>query len=107
MRQGRRTQWILPLFGDRKPFQCAPVVGGNQYDGNFSPGGHWFAYFSDESGQPEVVPFPRAATPFEPKSFISNPIGRRCRLHGLQLCDYWRHPMDFKSEFLIVSKAVS
>ena len=58
--QGRRAHWILPLFGDRKPFQCAPVVGGNQYDGNFSPDGHWLAYFSDETGQPEVyvVPFP-------------------------------------------------
>src|SRR5260370_17479048 len=41
-------------------FKWAPVVGGNQYDGNFSPDGHWFAYFSDETGQPEVyvVPFP-------------------------------------------------
>ena len=58
--QGRRANWILPLFGDKKPFQCAPVVGGNQYDGNFSPDGHWLAYFSDETGQPEVyvVPFP-------------------------------------------------
>jgi WD40 repeat protein len=58
--QGRRANWILPLFGDRKPFRCAPVVGGNQYDGNFSPDGHWLAYFSDETGQPEVyvVPFP-------------------------------------------------
>ena len=29
-------------------------------DGNFSPDGHWLAYFSDETGQPEVyvVPFP-------------------------------------------------
>jgi len=58
--QGRRAHWILPLFGDRKPFQCAPVVDGNQYDGNFSPDGHWLAYFSNETGQPEVyvVPFP-------------------------------------------------
>jgi len=58
--QGRRANWILPLFGDKKPFQCAPVVGGNQYDGNFSPDGDWLAYFSDETGQPEVyvVPFP-------------------------------------------------
>lgn len=31
------------------------------YDGNFSPDGHWFAYFSFESGRPEVyvIPFPR------------------------------------------------
>ena len=60
LNQGRRALWILPLVGDRKPFQCAPVVGGDQYDGNFSPDGHWLAYFSDETGQPEVyvVPFP-------------------------------------------------
>jgi eukaryotic-like serine/threonine-protein kinase len=60
LNEGRRAHWILPLFGDRKPFQCAPVVGGNQYDGNFSSDGHWLAYFSDETGQPEVyvVPFP-------------------------------------------------
>jgi eukaryotic-like serine/threonine-protein kinase len=60
LNQGRRSHWILPLFGDRKPFQCAPAIGGNQYDGNFSPDGHWLAYFSDETGQPEVyvVPFP-------------------------------------------------
>jgi Tol biopolymer transport system component len=60
LNQGRRAHWILPLFGDRKPFQCAPALGGNQYDGNFSPDGHWLAYFSDETGQPEVyvVPFP-------------------------------------------------
>jgi hypothetical protein len=38
--EGRRVHRILPLFGDRKPFQCAPVVGGNQYAGNFSPDGH-------------------------------------------------------------------
>ena len=60
LNQGRRALWILPLVGDRKPFQCAPVVGGDQYDGNFSPDGHWLVYFSDETGQPEVyvVPFP-------------------------------------------------
>ena len=58
--QGHRAQWILALFGDRKPFQCSSVVGGDQYDGNFSPDGHWVAYFSDETGRPEVyvVPFP-------------------------------------------------
>ena len=57
--QGRMTNWILPLFGDKKPFQPAPVAG-SQYDGLFSPDGHWLAYFSSETGQPEVyvVPFP-------------------------------------------------
>jgi hypothetical protein len=53
IKQARRENWT-------KPLQCAPVAGGSQYDGNFSPDGHWLAYFSDETGQPEVyvVPFP-------------------------------------------------
>jgi Tol biopolymer transport system component len=57
--KGGMANWGLPLFGDKKPFQSAPVAG-NQYDGNFSPDGHWLAYFSGETGQPEVyvVPFP-------------------------------------------------
>jgi len=42
----------VPPFGESKPFQRAPVGGGSQYDGNFSPDGHWLAYFSDETGQP-------------------------------------------------------
>lgn len=58
--KGRRENWSLPLFGNRKPFAPAPIAAGNQYDGNFSPDGHWLAYFSDETGQPEVyvVSFP-------------------------------------------------
>lgn len=58
--RGRRASWSLPLFGNRKPFQPAPVIAGSQFDANFSPDGHWLAYFSDETGQPEVyvVPFP-------------------------------------------------
>jgi Tol biopolymer transport system component len=56
---GRFANWVLPVFGDRKPFRPAPVDA-NQFDGNFSPDGHWLAYFSYETGQPEVfiVPFP-------------------------------------------------
>jgi eukaryotic-like serine/threonine-protein kinase len=57
-KKGRGENWILPPFGDRKPFQVAEV-GASQY-GNFSPDGRWLAYFSYESGRPEVyvVPFP-------------------------------------------------
>ena len=56
---GRFENWVLPLSGERKPFQVAPSPA-PQYDGNFSPDGHWFAYFSEDSGRPEVyvVPFP-------------------------------------------------
>jgi len=43
----------LPLFGDRKPVD----IGRTQFSeggGRFSPDGRWVAYFSDESGRPEV-----------------------------------------------------
>jgi dipeptidyl aminopeptidase/acylaminoacyl peptidase len=45
--QGHKANWILPLFGEKKPFQPAPVAG-SQFDGNFSPDGHWLAYFSSQ-----------------------------------------------------------
>jgi Tol biopolymer transport system component len=44
---------ILPVAGDRKPFRMAPESA-DEYDGRFSPDGRWFAYFSYESGRPEV-----------------------------------------------------
>jgi len=58
-KEGREENWILPLVGDKKPFQVTHADA-SQYDGNFSPDGQWFAYFSYESGRPEVyvVPFP-------------------------------------------------
>jgi Tol biopolymer transport system component/DNA-binding winged helix-turn-helix (wHTH) protein len=45
--------WILPLFGDRKPFAFAetPFV---ETSAVFSPDGHWIAYTSNEGGQPDV-----------------------------------------------------
>ncbi len=45
--------WILPLFGDKKPF---PFIQ-NQYNlltPTFSPDGKWIAYSSQESGRREV-----------------------------------------------------
>ncbi|MGO9642642.1 MAG: protein kinase domain-containing protein [Candidatus Acidiferrales bacterium] len=51
--------WILPLFGDKKPF---PLIQSqfNQLSPSFSPDGKWLAYSSDESGRREVfvVSFP-------------------------------------------------
>ncbi len=59
---GAKTQadiWVLPLFGDRKPF---PYLQTKFSEDNavFSPDGHWLAYLSDESGSNEVYisPFP-------------------------------------------------
>lgn len=52
--------WILPLFGDKKPF---PFLNSEANEGgaSFSPDGKWLAYVSDESGRNEVyiVPFPK------------------------------------------------
>ena len=45
--------WVLPLFGDGKPFFFLQTAA-NEYDGQFSPDGRWIAYVSDESGRPEV-----------------------------------------------------
>ena len=52
--------WALPLTGDTKPFVVVPH-GPNALAtaGKLSPNGHWLAYTSTESGQPQVyvVPF--------------------------------------------------
>ncbi|OFV89581.1 MAG: hypothetical protein A3G76_14805 [Acidobacteria bacterium RIFCSPLOWO2_12_FULL_65_11] len=51
--------WVLPLFGDRKPY---PFLQSrfNEDVGKFSPDGRWVAFPSDESGRYEVyvTPFP-------------------------------------------------
>jgi dipeptidyl aminopeptidase/acylaminoacyl peptidase len=51
--------WVLPLFGDRKPYvfiESPFFDAGSQ----FSPDGRWLAYNTNESGRSEVyvVPFP-------------------------------------------------
>ncbi len=45
--------WVLPLFGDGKPY---PLLHADFQEGqaHFSPDGRWFAYTSNESGRPEV-----------------------------------------------------
>ena len=51
--------WILPMFGDRKPFPFIQRKGNDAF-AIFSPDGKWVAYQSDETGEAEiyVVPFP-------------------------------------------------
>jgi eukaryotic-like serine/threonine-protein kinase len=58
--------WVWPVDGSEKPFQPASVDA-NQYDGNFSPDGRWYAYFSYETGRSEVfvVPFPPTGGKFQ------------------------------------------
>ena len=51
--------WILPLFGERKPY---PILESefSEEGPSFSPDGRWISYVSDESGKGElyVTPFP-------------------------------------------------
>jgi serine/threonine protein kinase len=51
--KGDTDIWMLPLEGDKKP---APflITEFSESDAHFSPDGHYVAYTSDESGQPEV-----------------------------------------------------
>jgi serine/threonine protein kinase len=72
-KEGTFSNWILPLTdkgstddgktGDRKIFQppAASHIGVSQYDGRFSSDGRWLAYFSYETGRPEVYVVPLAA----------------------------------------------
>ena len=51
--------WVLPLFGDRKPFPYLQTQF-MEFSAAFSPDSRWVTYVSDESGKPEVYlsPFP-------------------------------------------------
>ena len=49
----RQDLWILPLFGDRKPFVFLQTKF-DETHAAFSPDAHWLAYVSDDSGKPEV-----------------------------------------------------
>ena len=51
--------WVLPLFGERKPFPFLQTEAG-EIGGQISPDGRWMAYSSNESGIFEVYvrPFP-------------------------------------------------
>ena len=62
-KDGVFSNWILPLTGDRKPFQppATSHLTASEYDGRFSPDGRWLAYFSYETGRPEIYVVPFAA----------------------------------------------
>ncbi len=45
--------WILPLFGDRKPYAYLETTS-NEIGGQIAPNGRWIAYASNESGRQEV-----------------------------------------------------
>jgi serine/threonine protein kinase/Tol biopolymer transport system component len=56
--------WVLPLFGDRKPFVYLQTPY-RELEGHFSPDGRLVAYISDESGRFEIYvrPFPGPGNP--------------------------------------------
>jgi Tol biopolymer transport system component len=58
--------WVLPLFGDRKPFPLAQSAF-LESTALFSPDGRWIAYTTDEAGQPNVYvqPFLRAGAKYQ------------------------------------------
>jgi eukaryotic-like serine/threonine-protein kinase len=58
---GSQRIWIVPIFGDRKPFPFFPNAAYENNDGRVSPNGKWMAYVSAESGLGEiyVTSFPK------------------------------------------------
>jgi serine/threonine protein kinase/Tol biopolymer transport system component len=77
-------QWVLPIFGERKPF---PFVNANfeEQNGQFSPGGQWVAYQSNESGSYEVYvqPFPGPGGKWQVSN--SGGVAPRWRRNGKEL----------------------
>jgi serine/threonine protein kinase len=59
-KEGVWSVWVLPLAGDRKPFRPPTIssMSVSGYDGLFSPDSRWLAYFSYETGRPEVYVIP-------------------------------------------------
>jgi eukaryotic-like serine/threonine-protein kinase len=62
----RSDLWILPMFGDRKPYAFIATEFG-EADGMFSPDGKWLVYDSAISGLSEIyaTPFPGGGAKFQ------------------------------------------
>ncbi|MBI2833800.1 MAG: serine/threonine-protein kinase, partial [Acidobacteria bacterium] len=62
----RADLWVLPLFGDRKPYPFLKTEF-DESQARFSPDGRWMAYVSNESGRLEVYvrPFPGPGTKWQ------------------------------------------
>ena len=46
--------WVLPLFGDKKPFPYLQTPANGETKAKLSPDGQWLAYVSDESRRSEI-----------------------------------------------------
>jgi eukaryotic-like serine/threonine-protein kinase len=79
--------WILPLNGKREPFRppATAAITASHYDGSFSGDGHWLAYFSYESGRPEVYVVP----------FLSNGAKYQASTNGGWVSRFARNEMFF------------
>jgi Tol biopolymer transport system component len=64
---GAQRVWVLPLFGDRKPFPLYPNADYDHNSARVSPNGKWIAYVSRESGplQLFVTSFPSGASKWQ------------------------------------------
>jgi Tol biopolymer transport system component len=67
--------WILPMFGDRKPFPLFPNGTFDHFDGRVSPDGKWIAYMSRESDnlQLYVTSFPKGVGKWQISSETTQP----------------------------------
>ncbi len=76
--------WILPLFGDRKPFPFLQTPS-NEDCPQFSPDVKWLAYQSDESAgfQVYVVPFPSGNSKWQVS--VNGGVRPRWRRDGREL----------------------
>jgi len=89
--QGLIDLWVLPLFGDRKPF---PIVQSLFSKGGaaLSPDGKWLAYQTDESGRNEVyiTAFPAGGAKWQVSS--TGGVDARWRKDGKEL--FFLDPSD-------------
>jgi Tol biopolymer transport system component len=58
--------WVLPTFGDRKPFGVVQTPG-NEAGATLAPNGRWMAYHSNETRQAQVFvqPFPGTGAKYQ------------------------------------------
>ncbi len=96
--------FILPLFGDRKPF---PFLQTTFNEGNavFSPDGHWLAYQSNESGKGEVyiMPFPQPGGKWQVSQ--GGGVNPRWRPDGSAV--FYRTPDDKLMEAVVTAKGAA
>jgi Tol biopolymer transport system component/predicted Ser/Thr protein kinase len=88
--KNKQGVWILPLFGDRKPFAFADTEF-TESEARFSPDGRWVAYVSDESRRDEVYVAPfSGASPAAGGTDVAAPGGKQQVSTGGGVHPVWR-----------------